>query len=240
MQDAVDSIITAKDLRIVWGKTAALNGVTFNIAPGKITGLIGPSGSGKTTLMRAIVGAQQLTSGTLTVLGMPAGSKGLRSKLGYVTQSPAVYDDLTTRQNLNYFAAILGLGEKEVERAIKAVDLGRQASQIVGSMSGGQRARVSLAVALLDEPPLLVLDEPTVGLDPVLRQSLWQLFKQLAASGRSLLISSHVMDEAEQCPELLLLRDGSVLSHSSKEGLLERTHTKTVNDAFLALAGGAS
>jgi len=238
MQDT--AAIAADKLKIVKGHTDALQSVTFKLAPGTLTGLIGPSGSGKTTLMRAIVGAQRITSGTLQVLGLPAGSKPLRTKLGYVTQSPAVYDDLTTRQNLHYFAAILGLGNAEVERAIAAVDLGPQAGQLVGSMSGGQRARVSLAVALLGEPPLLILDEPTVGLDPVLRQSLWQLFGRLAAEGRTLLISSHVMDEAEQCQQLLLLRGGKVLSHSSKQALLHTTGTKTVEAAFLKLAGGRS
>lgn len=233
-----DAVITAKNLRVVRGETKALDGVSFSIVAGKITGLIGPSGSGKTTLMRAIVGAQMTTSGSLQVLGLPAGNKQLRSKIGYVTQSPAVYDDLTTRQNLRYFAAILGLGKTEVDRAIQAVDLNPQANQLVGTMSGGERARVSLAVALLDEPPLLVLDEPTVGLDPVLRESLWGLFRRLAEGGRCLLISSHVMDEAEQCPELLLLRNGRVLYQSTKQGLLNSTKTKTVHDAFLTLAGG--
>jgi ABC-2 type transport system ATP-binding protein len=233
-----DAVIVAKDVVIVRGGNTTLNNVSFTITPGKITGLIGPSGSGKTTLMRAIVGAQLITSGTLTVLGKPAGSKALRSKIGYVTQSPAIYDDLTTKQNLDYFASILGLGKAQVAQAIAAVDLQAQANQLAGSMSGGQRARVSLAIALLDEPPLLVLDEPTVGLDPVLRRSLWTLFGQLAASGRSLLISSHVMDEAEQCPELLLLRDGKVLSHSTKQELLHTSRVRTVEDAFLALAGG--
>jgi ABC-2 type transport system ATP-binding protein len=234
-----DAVIAAKDVVIIRGGNTTLDAVSFTITPGKITGLIGPSGSGKTTLMRAIVGAQLITSGTLTVLGQPAGNKGLRARIGYVTQSPAIYDDLTTKQNLDYFASILGLGKAQVAQAIAAVDLQAQANQLAGSMSGGQRARVSLAIALLDEPPLLVLDEPTVGLDPVLRRSLWTLFGQLAASGRSLLISSHVMDEAEQCPELLLLRDGKVLSHGTKQELLHASKAHTVEDAFLALAGGA-
>ena len=237
MQD-VDPVIVAKDLTIIRGKTRALDGVSFTMGSGKITGLIGPSGSGKTTLMRAIVGAQQISFGSLDVMGLPAGSKELRSHIGYVTQSPAVYDDLTARSNLQYFASILGVDRLAVDRTIKAVDLQRQAKQLVGSMSGGQRARVSLAVALLGDPELLVLDEPTVGLDPVLRKNLWELFNKLADEGRSLLISSHVMDEAEQCPELLLLRDGVVLNYSSKEKLLEITETKNVHDAFLALAGG--
>ncbi len=239
MQDT-DSVISANGLTVVRGKIKALDNVTFSVGAGKITGLIGPSGSGKTTLMRAIVGTQLITSGKLEVLGLPAGDKKLRRQIGYVTQSPAVYHDLTARQNLTYFATILGVGRKEVDQALKIVDLDRQGSQLVGSMSGGQQARVSLAVALLDEPPLLVLDEPTVGLDPVLRRHLWLLFSHLAKEGRTLLVSSHVMDEAEQCADIMLLRDGAVLSHSSKEELLKKTSTKNVHEAFLKLAGGES
>lgn len=230
--------VVAKDVRIVREGVAALQGATFAITPGKITGLIGPSGSGKTTLMRAIVGAQRLTNGSLEVLGLPAGSRQLRTQIGYVTQNPAVYDDLTARQNLTYFAAVLGVPKSDADRVLKQVDLLPQANQYVGAMSGGQRARVSLAVALLGTPQLLVLDEPTVGLDPVLRKHLWELFADLAAEGRTLLISSHVMDEAERCPELLLLRDGKVLSHGSKTELLRGTGTRSVEQAFLRLAGG--
>jgi len=229
--------IAAEDLIIVRGPVKVLQDISFTIPKGTITGLIGPSGSGKTTLMRAIVGAQQVTLGTLTVLGEAAGAADLRSRIGYVTQSPAVYDDLTTQQNLQYFARILGVGSKEVRDAIEAVNLVPQKDQLVGTMSGGQRARVSLAVALLGEPPLLVFDEPTVGLDPVLRRSLWALFQRLADSGRTLLISSHVMEEAERCQNILLLREGQVLYNGPKEKLLAATHTKNVEDAFLQLAG---
>jgi ABC-2 type transport system ATP-binding protein len=232
-----ESVIEAENLTIVRGATQSLGGVTFAIRPGRITGLIGPSGSGKTTLMRTIIGAQMITSGRLSVFGSPAGSKQVRKRIGYVTQSPAVYDDLTARQNLRYFASILGLPRSEADVALKAVDLPVNAKQLVGSMSGGQRARVSLAVALLGKPELLVLDEPTVGLDPVLRKHLWQLFADLAAQGRTLVISSHVMDEAEQCPELLMLRDGKLLMHGTKQELFEQTHTHNVHDAFLVLAG---
>lgn len=234
-----EGVIVAQNMGVVRGKTKALDDVSFVIAPGKITGLIGPSGSGKTTLMRAIVGAQRITKGKLFVLGLPAGGKQLRSQIGYVAQSPAVYDDLTARQNLRYFASILGKGKVEVDRTLAVVDLQAQAAQLVGSMSGGQRARVSLGVALLGEPELLILDEPTVGLDPVLRVHLWQLFKDLAKQGHTLLVSSHVMDEAEECPQLLLLRGGKVLQHGSKADLLASTKTKSVHDAFLALAGGS-
>lgn len=239
MQDT-DAVISANGLTVVRGAIKALDGATFSVGAGKITGLIGPSGSGKTTLMRAIVGTQMITSGKLEVLKLPAGDKKLRPKIGYVTQSPAVYYDLTARQNLKYFATVLGVSKAEVDRVLKIVDMHKRGDQLVGSMSGGQQARISLAVALLGEPPLLVLDEPTVGLDPVLRRHLWILFSNLAKEGRTLLISSHVMDEAEQCADILLLRDGAVLSHSSKSELLQKTSTKTVHDAFLKLAGGGS
>lgn len=234
--------IAAHSLQIVRDGVTIVRGMDFAIPAGTVTGLIGPSGSGKTTLMRAIVGAQAIAGGDLKILGMPAGSRQLRDKVGYVTQAPAVYDDLTARQNLRYFAAQLGCSEpeSEVTRVLHQVDLARQSDQLVGAMSGGQRARVSLAVALLGRPAVLVLDEPTVGLDPVLRRSLWRLFSELAASGCGLLISSHVMDEAEQCPELLLLRDGRVLYHGTRPGLLVRTRTRTVNDAFLNLAEGSA
>ncbi|HSX32707.1 MAG TPA: ABC transporter ATP-binding protein [Candidatus Saccharimonadales bacterium] len=235
-----DDAITAKNLSIVRGKNRVLRSLSFSVKKGSLTGLIGPSGSGKTTLIRTVVGAQIITDGRMLVLGKPAGNKDLRGQIGYVTQSPAVYDDLTTRQNVAYFAAILRVPKTEIDRVIEAVDLKLQANQLAGALSGGQRARVSLAVALLGEPPLLVLDEPTVGLDPVLREHLWQLFRRLAASGRTLLISSHVMDEAEMCPELLLVRDGAVLHHGSKQDLLHAAKAKNVHDAFLTLAGGAA
>lgn len=233
-----DAVISATRLRIARDGVPILHDISFSIGAGKITGLIGPSGSGKTTLMRAIVGAQRITDGELEVLGKPAGTAALRSQIGYVTQAPAVYDDLTARQNLVYFAAMAGRSDADVLRVLREVDMTEHASRLVRAMSGGQRARVSLAAALLGEPQLLVLDEPTVGLDPVLRQSLWELFAAIAASGRSLVVSSHVMDEAEQCTDLLLLRDGRVLHNGSRQALLQATHTHSVGDAFLSLAGG--
>lgn len=232
--------IAADTVGVVRGGKPVLTDVSFAIEPGKITGLIGPSGSGKTTLMRAIVGAQRITSGALQVLGHPAGDVQLRSRLGYVAQAPAVYEDLTAQQNLHYFARILGCDPAEVKRVLRLVDLVPQAAQLVGTMSGGQKARVSLAVALLGEPELLVLDEPTVGLDPVLRKNLWHLFAELAGQGCTLLISSHVMDEAEQCPELLLLRAGRILHHGPRTELFRRSHTKSVEAAFLHLIEGGS
>lgn len=232
-----DAII-ADNLTIIRGDKQILESLSFSLSSGKLIGLIGPSGSGKTTLIRTIVGAQHITSGTLTVLGSQAGSKVLRKEIGYVTQSPAVYGDLTVRQNLKYFATILGKGKTDVQRVIKQVDLEGQTDQVVESLSGGQHARVSLAVALLGDAKVLVLDEPTVGLDPLLREHLWKLFRSLAHEGRTLLISSHVMDEAEKCDDLLLLRDGRILSFSARADLLERTATRSVEAAFLKLVEG--
>ena len=226
--------ITASHLSVKKGKNQILDDLNFQITAGTITGLIGPSGSGKTTLMRTIVGVQQY-DGKLTVLDRDAGHKSLRRKIGYVTQSPAVYTDLTVRQNLLYFGKLVGASPSIVDRIIGKVQLHKQSSQLVDSLSGGQRARVSLAVALLGDPDLLVLDEPTVGLDPVLRNDLWNLFRSLAANGKTLLVSSHVMDEAERCEDLMLLRDGELLWNDSREKLLTHTKRKDVGSAFVAM-----
>ncbi len=231
--------IAASRLSVKKNKKTILQDITFSIKKGMITGLIGPSGSGKTTLMRAIVGVQGPTAGELQVLGEPAGSARLRSRIGYVTQSPSVYGDLTVEQNLRYFAAIAGASKSEATAIIKTVQLEAQRKQVVETLSGGQRARVSLAVALLGDPELLVLDEPTVGLDPVLREELWGLFGELARSGKTLLVSSHVMDEAERCEQLLLMRDGVLLWHDSREALLKKTKTNDVGAAFIEAVKGA-
>ncbi|MCI0689601.1 MAG: ABC transporter ATP-binding protein [Sporichthyaceae bacterium] len=185
--------------------------------------------------MRSIVGIQIIESGTVEVLGLPAGAAPPRSTIGYQPQEPAVYGDLTVRENLRYFARVLGAPAGDVDRVIDAVDLTGHADQVVLRLSGGEEARVPLAVALLGSPELLVLDEPTVGLDPVLRRDLWQLFARLAESGVTLLVSSHVMDEAERCQRLLLMRDGRMLANESPGELLRRTGTAEVEDAFLHL-----
>ena len=227
--------VVVTDLHARRGAHPVLHGLSLTIPAGLVVGLIGPSGSGKTTLMRAIVGVQIVQSGTVSVLGRPAGSAQLRRRVGYVTQDASVYDDLTVRQNLDYFRAVLGAGRSDVSRVIDQTDLGASARQLTGSLSGGQRSRVSLAVALLGSPELLVLDEPTVGLDPVLRRDLWALFHRLAAEGTSLLVSSHVMDEAARCDRLLLMRDGEILADDSPAGLLAATGTADIEAAFLTL-----
>ncbi|MFF0091232.1 ABC transporter ATP-binding protein [Streptomyces canus] len=239
--------VHADELTVVRGPRTVLRGLAFDVPRGQITGLLGPSGCGKSTLMRAVVGTQAKVTGTLDVLGRPAGHPTLRTRIGYVTQAPSVYDDLTVRQNLDYFAAILAPGRaaahrrhSDVTQAITDVDLTTHADSLAGNLSGGQRSRVSLAVALLGTPELLVLDEPTVGLDPVLRRDLWNLFHDIAARrGATLLISSHVMDEAERCHRLLLMREGEIVADDTPEALRTRTHSDTVEEAFLHLVDQA-
>ncbi|MDQ0776485.1 ABC-2 type transport system ATP-binding protein [Streptomyces aurantiacus] len=242
-----DPAVHATALTVTRGPRQVLRGLDFDVPRGQITGLLGPSGCGKSTLMRAIVGTQAKVTGTLDVLGLPAGHATLRSRIGYVTQAPSVYDDLSVRQNLDYFAAILDPGREAADRrhenvthAISDVDLTSHADALAGNLSGGQRSRVSLAVALLGTPELLVLDEPTVGLDPVLRRDLWQLFHTIAADrGATLLVSSHVMDEAERCHRLLLMREGEILTDDTPDALRTQTGADTVETAFLHLVDQA-
>jgi len=222
-------------LRVVRGGPLVVDDVTLEVPRGTVAGLLGPSGCGKSTLMRSLVGVQVVAGGEVQVLGRPAGSPPLRHRVGYVTQAPSVYADLTVRENLRYFAAVLGAPRSDVDRVVDEVGLGSHADAVVGRLSGGQEARVSLAAALLGEPELLVLDEPTVGLDPVLRRDLWQLFRDLADRGTTLMVSSHVMDEAAHCDRLLLLREGRLLADDTMDGLLTRTGTSDVEAAFLAL-----
>ena len=215
--------------------TAVLRDVSFVVPVGQLLGLLGPSGSGKTTLMRALLGLQIVASGETEVLGDRAGAVALRHRVGYVSQSPAVYGDLTVAENLRYFASILDVARDDVDRVLADVDLERYAQSLVGRLSGGERARVSLAIALLGTPELLILDEPTVGLDPVLRRDLWTLFARQASAGVTLIVSSHVMDEAARCERLLLLREGRILADLTPAELLERTGTTSYDAAFVAL-----
>lgn len=230
----MDAVIV-RELEVVRGGRRVLAGISLAVSAGSVTGLLGPSGSGKTTLLRAIVGVQRVAAGSVTVLGRPAGAPALRSHVAYVTQAPSVYADLSVRENLRYFARILGLGPRDVDDVIARVFLTEFAGRVVAGLSGGERARVSLATALLGRPELLVLDEPTVGLDPVLRRELWTTFHELAGAGATLLVSSHVMDEADRCDELVLLRDGAVLATGTPAELRTRTHAGTLEDVFLHL-----
>lgn len=247
-----DPVLVIDDLRVERGGRRILHGIDLTVGErggaGEVVGLLGPSGGGKTTLMRAVVGVQARVSGSVRVLGEPAGSPRVRGRVGYVTQAPAIYDDLTAGENLEFFAALLpdgaagrssrgrrGRVQERVDRALQTVGLGDARDQVVRTMSGGQRSRVSLATALLGDPALLVLDEPTVGLDPVLRRDLWATFRALAAAGTAILVSSHVMDEADRCDRIALLREGHLLAAGPPGELRERTGTTSVEDAFLAL-----
>lgn len=231
--------VAVEGLSVQRGGRQVLHGIGFEIPRGQIAGLLGPSGSGKSTLIRAIVGVQLHPAGRCEIFGLPAGSAEARRRVGYVAQEDAVYDDLSVVENLRYFAAVLGVGASMVESTLDVVDLAGERKRLVGSLSGGQHGRVSLAAALLGEPELLVLDEPTVGLDPVLRRSLWHLFHELAAGGATLLVSSNVMEEASECDRILLLRDGRLLADDTEAALLARTSTTNITDAFLDLVGGA-
>ncbi|WP_353114626.1 ABC transporter ATP-binding protein [Microbacterium sp.] len=230
-----NSAVVIEGLRVRRGRHSVFDGVDVSIPRGRITGLLGPSGCGKTTLMRSIVGVQKVRGGTVSVLGEPAGSSRLRHRVAYGTQGAAVYADLTVRQNLQYFASVLGVGRGEVERVITEVGLQDQSRQVIGSLSGGQASRVSLAAALLGSPELIVLDEPTVGLDPVLRAELWGLFRRIADEGATLVVSSHVMDEAARCDRLLLMRSGRVVADTTPDELLEETGERDAEAAFLTL-----
>jgi ABC-2 type transport system ATP-binding protein len=222
-------------LRVVRGGKAVLPGVTLSVEGGTVTGLLGPSGSGKTTLMRSIVGVQRVAGGTVRVLGAEAGSAALRHRVAYVTQAPSVYADLTVRENLAYFARVVDAPAERIDYSLDVVGLRPLQHRIVRTLSGGELSRASLATALLGQPEVLVLDEPTVGLDPVLRRDLWSTFRELAGSGTTLLVSSHVMDEADRCDRLLLLRDGSLLADETPASLRRRTGCDRLDDAFLAL-----
>jgi ABC-2 type transport system ATP-binding protein len=232
--------VSVRDLLVVRGGTTAVDHLSFEARAGEVLGLLGPSGCGKTSLMRSVVGAQRVAGGEVTVLGRPAGSPALRRSVGYVTQEASVYADLTVAENLRFFGRVLRAGPGAVRRSLERVALAEQADQVVATLSGGQRSRVSLAVALLAEPEVLVLDEPTVGLDPVLRRDLWQLFHALAADGRCLFVSSHVMDEADRCDRLLLMREGRLLAEGSPAELRERSESATVEEAFLHLVEPAA
>jgi len=229
------SAIRIDGLRVVRGGAVVIPELDCEVAAGSVTGLLGPSGSGKSTLIRAIVGVQQVAGGTVEVLGVAAGSSPLRRRVGYMTQAPSVYGDLTVSENLRFFARVLDAPAAAIDRVLADVSLEELRDRVVNRLSGGQRARVSLATALLGSPDLLVLDEPTVGLDPVLRRDLWELFHRIAAGGATLLVSSHVMDEADRCNELLLLREGRLLAQATPAELRARTGVDDMDAAFLRL-----
>jgi ABC-2 type transport system ATP-binding protein len=233
----MNNVIELRDLVVFRGGLEVLPGLTLGVTAG-VTGLLGPSGCGKSTLLRAVVGVQRVRSGEVEVLGLPAGDRRLRDRVGYVTQAASVYDDLTVEENLRFFARVLGVERGDVDEAVAAVDLAGQRDLVVGNLSGGQRSRASLAVALLGDPDVLVLDEPTVGLDPVLRRDLWRLFHRLADRGKAVLVSSHVMDEADRCDRLLLMREGRIIADGTPGEI--RGSAADIEAAFLQIVEGAA
>lgn len=235
LRKGVEPVVVIDHLRVVRGKRPAIHDLSVQIARGTTTGLLGPSGCGKTTLMRSIVGTQVVTAGDVTVLGEPAGSAPLRRRVGYLPQDATIYDDLRIIDNVRYFGALYGMDARSADEAVSTVGLDDHRTALCGNLSGGQRTRVSLACALVAAPDLLVLDEPTVGLDPVLRVDLWQQFHQLASRGTTLIVSSHVMDEADHCGDLLLMRDGHLLAHTTPRKLREDTGCQSLEEAFLSV-----
>jgi ABC-2 type transport system ATP-binding protein len=222
-------------LRVRRGDSEVPHDLSLRIGAGRVTGLLGPSGSGKTTLIRAIAGVQKTEAGVVRVLGQPAGAAAVRGRVGYMTQTRGLYDDLTARENVRYFARIFGAPASRVEETLAAVRLSELADRVVRTLSGGEQARTALATALVARPQVLLLDEPTVGLDPLLRRDLWATFHRLADEGAALLVSSHVMDEAGYCDELLLLREGQVMARGTPAELRERTRTQDLAETFLRL-----
>jgi ABC-2 type transport system ATP-binding protein len=232
---ATPSAIVIDDLRIDRGGRTVLDRIRLSVPAGIVTGLLGPSGCGKTTLMRAIIGAQRISHGSITVFGDTAGARCLRRRVGYVAQSPGIYPDLSTVENVRYFASMYGVGPTRVRQVINAVGLSEKRFELAGNLSGGQIGRVSLACALVCDPDLLILDEPTVGLDPLLRAELWEQFGEYAGRGKTLLVSSHAMDEARNCSELILMRDGTILAHAGPEDIMSRTACADLESAFVSL-----
>ncbi len=236
----MSTAIQIEQLSVMIEGQTILDKVDLEIESGRIIGLLGPSGAGKTTLIRALVGLQSISSGKLTIFGQAAGSSKLRGQIGYMPQTAAIYPDLTLRQNLEYFATMAGQPTSQVSKILLQVDLNAQEHQLAATLSGGQASRASLAVALLTSPKLLVLDEPTVGVDPVLRQQLWAIFGQLATAGTTLLVTSHIMDEASRCEQLILIRNGQILANGSPEELSAQTKSDDIEGAFLDLVENAS
>jgi ABC-2 type transport system ATP-binding protein len=222
-----------------FGTMRALDGVTLRVRSGEIYGLLGPNGAGKTTLIRAIVGLVAPESGTVTVLGSRMPNLDILGSVGYMTQAAALYPDLSVEENLRFFAAISG-ADSNVDEALKVVELDQRRKSIVATLSGGMRQRCSLACALVHRPRLLLLDEPTVGVDPQLRVQFWEHFREMAAAGTTILVSSHVMDEAERCQRLGLIRFGKLLGEGTPNEVRAAAGTNNLEEAFLKLSGRAS
>ena len=232
----MNEAIVIDDLKVTRGSRRVLKGVSISLEKGSITGLLGPSGSGKSTLIRSIAGVQKVESGTVTILGRPAGSRAARASVGYMTQASAAYKDLTVRENVAHWARIARAPASAADEIISQLRLTDRAHALASNISGGQASRLSLACTMVGNPPVLLLDEPTVGLDPVLREEIWDLIRERAAAGTTVLVSSHVMDEAQRCDSLIFIREGGILATGTADDILEETATSSMDAAFLALA----
>ena len=229
------SAISITDLTVIRGRTRILSKFNLEVESGAILGLLGPSGSGKTTIMRSVAGLQRLTSGSIRVLGSPAGDKSLRTRISYSTQDASIYRDLTCSENVDYFGALQGHSTSFTDELLELVDLSRNRKQLAATLSGGERARLALATALVGAPEILILDEPTVGLDPLLRRDLWSLFHRFTDEGKTLLVSSHMMEEADHCDELVLLRDGAILAKGAPRELRTQSGVENMDAVFISL-----
>jgi ABC-2 type transport system ATP-binding protein len=230
--------VAASDVRKRFGQIEALAGLSLSVYEGEIYGLLGPNGSGKTTFIRCLAGLVRPDVGRLTVFGVAPRVAVSAGRVGYMTQAPALYAELTVDENLRFFASLQGVVDvdRRMEESLRTVDLLDRRRSVVGTLSGGMRTRISLASTLLHDPGLLLLDEPTVGVDPVLRRDFWAHFRGLAAKGVTILVSSHVMDEAARCDRLGLIRGGVVLAEGNADDLVARAGTRDLESAFLALA----
>jgi len=237
-EPTTEALISLHDIHLSYGRTEVLHGIDIEVPAGAITGLLGPSGHGKTTLVNLVVGALAATSGTICVLGEKAPPRKVKTSIGFMPQSDALYEDLTAVQNLRFFGSLYGMSRHSLDEAIpRVLDVVslpvENERKTVSAFSGGMKRRLSLAVALLHSPRLLVLDEPTVGLDPLHRVRLWKAFRELAEGGRTLLITTHVMDEAVNCDDLVMLHEGRVIARGTPADLVERSGKANLEEAFL-------
>jgi ABC-2 type transport system ATP-binding protein len=235
----MEPVVQTTDLHKHFGPVRAVDGLSLSLQRGEIYGLLGPNGSGKTTLIRLLIGLLKPTAGSVRVLGQAMPGKAILAQVGYMTQASALYEDLTVRENAAFFAEMCGGASRErVDEVVALVDLQERAGSLVRTLSSGMKQRTSLACALVHHPRLLLLDEPTVGVDPQLRATFWAYFRHLADEGVTLVVSSHIMDEAERCDRLGFMRQGRLLAEGSAAELRSRAGTATLEEAFLCFAEG--
>ncbi|GGA36264.1 ABC transporter ATP-binding protein [Paenibacillus physcomitrellae] len=244
MESSTAPVLSAHQVSKSFADKTILNDIRLAIKPAEIFGLLGPSGSGKTTLVKLLAGIDVPTTGEIRLLGTLLPNRSMLQQIGYMAQSDALYNELTARENMEFFAALYGLkgrrGRDRIAETAELVGLSEHLSKKAWQYSGGMKRRLSLAIALLHEPPVLLLDEPTVGIDPVLRRSIWAELKTLTGKGTTVVLTTHVMDEADKCDRLAMIRDGHILAEGSPEALLEQTGSDQIEDAFIQLGGGNS